>query len=166
MSGSLRFGLTIVKLGLLFSLLTGCAPKPPAAPGTSAPLVYPVLLFTEDKLKVYKDESALTTTRAATGIAYTLYTILDSAGVQYAILKVTDFDNQSGFLNMGTKSYRIFLQLKSKGTPSLDKAKATLKATTLGYDQVQNKSAADEAIGGAKTYRELVEMCGRPWDWR
>jgi hypothetical protein len=47
-----------------------------------------------------------------------------------------------------------------------DKAKATLKATTLGYDQVQNKSAADEAIGGAKTYRELVEMCGRPWDWR
>ena len=65
MSGTLRFGLTIVKLGLLFSLLTGCAPKPPAAPGTSAPLVYPVLLFTEDKLKVYKDESALTTTRAA-----------------------------------------------------------------------------------------------------
>ncbi len=166
MSGEPYSGGTIVKLGLLFSLLTGCPTKPPTAPGTSAPLVYPVLLFSENNLNVYNDESALTTTRAATGIPYTLYTILDSSGAQFAIQKVTDFDNQSGFLNMGTKSYCIFLQLKSKGAPNLDKAKDTLKATTHRYDQVQNKNAADVAIDGAKSYRELIEMCGHPWDWR
>lgn len=166
MPGHPRTGATIVKLGLLFSLLTGCLSKAPTGPGTSSPLAYPVLLYSENHLIVWPHEERLTTTNIATGITYPSYTILDSNGAQYSIRKVTDFDNRSGFFNMGTTSYRVFLHLKSEGTPSLDKAKATLKAVAHRYDMVQNKSAADEAIGGAKSFRELVEKCGSPWDWR
>lgn len=166
MSGKIPTGLTFVKLGLLFSLLSGCLSKAPTAPGTSAPLAYPVLLYSENHIIVWPHEERLTTTNIATGITFPSYTILDSKGARYSIRKVTDFDKNSGFFNMGTTSYRVFLHLKSEGTPGLDEAKAALKAVARRYDMVQNKNAADEAIDGAKSFRELVEKCGSPWDWR
>ncbi len=56
-------------------------------------------------------------------------------------------------------------------TPEPPRTGATIgysvrKVIAHRYDMVQNKNAADEAIGGAKSFRELVEKCGSPWDWR
>ena len=166
MSGKLRSGLTIVKLGLLFSMLTGCFTKTPSGPGTSVPLVYPVLLFQERDFHLRTNEERLTSTTASSGVNFLELHILDSSGARYSIRKVTNLDNRSGFFNMGTASDRVFLHLKSEGKLTLDQAKSTIKATAARHAQVQNANAADQEIGGAKNFRELIEMCGHPWDWR
>lgn len=166
MSGKRRAGLTIVKLGFLFSLLTGCLTKSPSGPGTSTPLVYPVVLFQDRDFHLRMDEERLTTTTIASGLNYLELHILDSSGARYSIRKVTNLDNHSGFFNMGTASDRVFLHLKSEGKLTLDQAKSTIKAVAARHPQVQNTKAADQEIGGAKNFRELVEMCGHPWDWR
>ena len=82
-TASRRIGRAIVKLSVFFSLLTGCAPKP-TAPGVSAPLQYPVLLFNYRRVVVRNDEVSLTSSTIATGLNYPEFTLIDSGGTQLA----------------------------------------------------------------------------------
>src|SRR5713101_3741719 len=108
----------ITMISALISLLTGCARRPaepPKGPGVSAPLSYPVLLAGDRNLVVKDDEESLTTTTVASGLNFPQFKVIDSDGMEYSIRKVTEFGKQSILLNMGTKQFRVFLELEGDG---------------------------------------------------
>ena len=162
-------------ISALFSLLTGCGRKsematppepPPAGPGTSIPLEYPVVLAADRRLSVYDDEETLTTTTVSSGMYYPEFVYIDSTGTEYAVTGVTEFGRTAAWRDMGTSPFRVFLRMKSKGRIPLEKAKPiVLKAGTepeslLGAD---GKANATRRIGNAQNFAELIEVCRSPW---
>jgi hypothetical protein len=139
-----------MKLGVLFSLLTGCAQKPiiPTAPGVSVKLAYPVLLAGEHRTLVKDDEESLTSTTAASGLNFLVATLIDSSGARYSIPRVTDFGRKSSFLDMGTTPYRVFLELKPEGKVDLAQAK-----------QVVLAEEPEAALDGVGSLAALIEAC-------
>jgi hypothetical protein len=165
----------ITMLSALFSLLTGCARKPaetpPAAPGVSVTLSYPVLLAGERKLVVKDDELGLTTTTVASGLNFPEYKVIDSAGTAYSVLKTTDFGRKSAFTDMGTTPFRVFLEMKSDGKIDLSKAKTLALGAALHPHGVvsgtdHGAEMATRAIQGTQSVAELIQVCRKTWEWR
>ena len=161
-------------LGLLISILTGCAPKPkapPANPGTSMPLSYPVLLVSDRNLVVKDDENSLTTTTVASGLNFPEYVIIDSGGAKYAVASVTQFGRKSLFADMGTSPYKVFLDLKRQGTISVADAKALALNTALQPNGLTSgtdhgEEIARHTIESCQTLAQLIEACRKTWEWR
>ena len=161
-------------LGMLISLLTGCAKKeapPPNAPGVSVSLQYPVLLIGNGNLIVKDNEEALTTTTAASGLNLPEYKAIDSTSAQYSIRKVTPFGQESVWLNMGTKPFRLFLEMKEDRKISLEQAKTLVRGVALEPNTTTSRSPhgseiAMERIQRAQSVAELIEVCRKSWEWR
>src|SRR5689334_19259965 len=124
-------GWKIIVLSTLISLLTGCAPKPkqappPAGPGLSFQLSYPVLLAGDRNLKVQDDERSLITTTGASGVNFLQVKIIDAGGALYEVTKVTPFGKKNMALDMGTSQYQVFLELKRVGQINLKQAQAVV----------------------------------------
>ena len=157
-------------LGWLISLLTCCAEKParpPEKPGVSLPLSYPVLLAGERNLKLKDDETSLiTTSESSGGDYYGAFAMIDSQGMEYVVKKTTAFGRKAVWRDMGTSSYQVFLDLKSKGRIGLEKAKAmALAAATAPEGAIgpNGKEIASARIGSAKSFADLIEACRDPW---
>ena len=164
----------LVVLGLLISVLTGCAAKPkapPENPGTSLPLSYPVLLVSDRNLVVKDDENSLTTTTVASGLNFPEYIIVDSGGGKYSVVGVTQFGRKSLFADMGTGPFRVFLDLKRQGTINVADAKALALKTALQPNGITSgtdhgEEIARHAIGSSQTLAQLIEACRKTWEWR
>jgi hypothetical protein len=154
---------TIVKLSVLLSLLTGCAERPaapvPTAHGVSAPLRYPILLAGARQLAVKDNEESLTTTSVATGLNFLEFTLLDSDGHKYTIVKVTPFGWKSPLLDMGSSPFRVYLELKSRGVLSLVEANSMVRAAARAGGEVQDAHDVSRAIDGATSFLRLIEVC-------
>lgn len=157
-----------MKLGLLFSLLTGCATKPAerTGPGVSVELQYPVLLASDRQLLVKDNMSALTTATGASGPNFVEYTLLDSSGALYTIPKATHFGEKSWLRDLGTSQFQVFLELKAERKPSLEKAKSLVKQMAFSRGDIQDTKAASRVIEGAGSFPQLIEACRKPWEWR
>ena len=153
-----------MNLSGLFSLLPGCAPKPPQGPGVSTALQYPVLLLGQHRVVVKPDESKLTATNIASGLNFPEFTLIDSAGRRFSIPRVTEFGKTSGLLDMGTSRFHVYLHLKSAGQPSLAELKSLVKQT-LRPDAVKDHTAAVRKIDAATSPAHLIEICATSWDW-
>ena len=164
--------LRIAVLSALISFLAGCVGKPksepaapPAGPGTSIPIAYPVVLAGDRRLFVYNDEESLTTTSVSSGMYYPEYVYIDSAGTEYAVTAVTEFGRKAAWRDMGTSPYRVFLRMKVKGKISLQKAKPiVLDSATKpeGIVDAERKAIATRRIGNATSWAELIEVCRDP----
>jgi hypothetical protein len=168
-------GRKITMLSALISLLTGCAKKPaeplPQAPGVSVPLSYPVLLAGERNLVVKDDEESLTTTTVASGLNFPQFKLIDSGGMEYSIRKVTEFGKRSVFADMGTRPFRVFLEMKGEGKIGLAKAKALVQGVALDPNGVvsvtpHGAEIATRTIQGAQSLTELIQVCRKTWEWR
>ena len=147
--------------------LIGCAPKPvtaplPEKPGVSLPLAYPVLLAGNKSYWVFDDEESLITTRVATGVPYGEMAMIDSNGELYKTVRITPFNRKSVWLDMGTSPYQVFLDLQSKGKPSLDKIKAIMidvarEEHDTGLDYPNGLIVATQKIQACKSVPELIE---------
>ena len=159
-------------LSALLSFLAGCAAKPKAAPdppptgpGTSIPLVYPVVLAADRRLMVRNDEESLTTTTVSSGLYYTEFLYIDSAGMQYSVTRVTEFGRKPAWRDMGTSPFRVFLQMQAKGKIPLEKAKPIVLESATKPDELvdaQSKAIASRRIGNARSFAELIEVCRDP----
>jgi hypothetical protein len=164
----------ITMISALISLLTGCARRPaepPKAPGASVALSYPVLLAGDLKLVVKDDEESLTTTTVASGLNFPQFKVIDSNGMEYSIRKVTEFGRQSIFLNMGTKPFRVFLEMEGDGKISLSKAKNLVLGVALEPNGMvsgapHGAQIATETIQGVQSFAELIQVCRKTWEWR
>jgi hypothetical protein len=171
-----RMDVKIVVLMAILSWLFGCARKPepteppPEKPGTSFPLHYPVMFFGGLNIHVRDDEQSFITTSISTGLFYPDFKLVDSDAVQYTILKETPFGKTSGFFDMGTKRYQVFLKLKREGVMPLQKIKDEVLKVALQENgeaaPPRGPRIATEKIQGAKTIGELIDRCSRPWEWR
>lgn len=160
-TASRRIGRTIVTLSVLFSFLTGCGSKP-TGPGVSAKLQYPVLLFNDRRIIVWDDEARLTTSTLASGINYPEFTLIDSGGAQYSVRKVTEFGKTSGWFDMGTSSFHVYLDLKSAGRPDLSKVKELLKKHIAGRAAIgiqEDAGSAVRVVESATSIQELMALC-------
>ena len=161
-------------IGTLISLLTGCAKKTepaPLKPGVSAPLTYPVLLAGERNLIVKDNQASLITTTVASGLNFLEMKVIDSAGMQYSVRKVTPFGRRSVVLDMGTSQFQVFLDMKAEGNISLAKAKSLVLGIALephgivsGTDH--GAEIATRTIQGAQSLAELIQACRTTWEWR
>jgi len=165
----------LVVFGLLIPILTGCVAKPPksppANPGTSLSLSYPVLLVGDRNLVVRDDENSLITTTVASGLNFPQYSIIDSAGAEYSVVGVTEFGRKSLFSDMGTRPYQVFLELKRRGTISVADAKALTLKTALEPNGLTSGTAhgeeiARQRIDACQTFAQLIEACRKTWEWR
>jgi hypothetical protein len=168
-------GRKITMLSALISLLASCAKKPaatlPSRPGVSATLSYPVLLAGNRDLVVKDDEESLTTTTVASGLNFLEFKVIDSSGMQYSIVKVTEFGKRSVFSDMGTKPFRVFLEMKHEGKLSLPKAKDLARTVALDPNGVVSSTAhgpeiATRTIQGAESVAQLIQVCRKTWEWR
>lgn len=165
-------------LTALLSLLTACAPKPkpapepaPTKPGVSLPLNYPVALVDERDIRVKDDESTLITTSVASGgVYYPSYRFIDSQGIEYSVVNVTSFGRKSAIFDMGTSRFQVFLQLKSKGSIPLAKAKTLMLASVLKPEEEtidpQRKQFATDRFQNATSFPDLIEIARDPWKQR
>ena len=165
----------LLVLSLLIPILSGCAAKPPKAPpanpGTSLPLSYPVLLVGDRNLVVKDDENSLITTTVSSGLNFPQYVIIDSGGAEYSVAGVTQFGRKSLFSDMGTRPFQIFLDLKRQGTISLADAKALTLRTALEPNGLTSGTAhgqeiARQRIESCQTFAQLIEACRKTWEWR
>jgi hypothetical protein len=152
-------------LRLLWRLLTGPAKKP-ERPGVSVQLHCPVLLANERTLAVKDNMESLTTTSAATGLNFPEYTLLDSSGTIFTVEKVTELGRKSVILDMGTSQFRVFLELRANGKPSLEKAKSLIKKMTFSRGQIQDIEGVSQKIDSAKSFPDLIEVSRKSWEWR
>ena len=162
----------IIVLSALISWMTGCAAKPaPEKPGATFPLEFPVLLVSDRNLEVYDDEDSLTTTTTASSMGYTEYQVIASDGMTYSILKETQFGRPAWFTDMGTKPFRVFLEMKKRGVITLPKAKALVLHTALAPHGPVDGAAhgaeiARQRIQGCQSLPGLIEVCRKTWEWR
>jgi hypothetical protein len=156
-------------IGTILSLLTGCISKPapaPQQPGVSHRLAYPVLLIGERDMRLKPDEARLiSTTVASGGVYHAGYILIDSEGMEYVVKQATPFGMKSPWLDMGTSSFKVFLDLKPKSRLTLEQAKTkTLEAirkeaVIVGVDPKN----AGPAIKAATSFPELFEVSRRYW---
>lgn len=163
----------VIVLAALMSLLTGCSTRsaPPANPGVSLRLSYPVLLVSDRNLAVKDDEASLTTTNGASGLNFLEYQIIDSDGKRCSVKKVTDFGKRSALLDMGTTPFRIFLELKCKGNLSIRDAKALVLNAALAPNGVvsgtdHGAEVAKQRIESCTSVAQLIDACRKTWEWR
>jgi hypothetical protein len=164
----------ITMISALISLLTGCARRPsepPKGPGVSAPLSYPVLLAGDRNLVVNDDEESLTTTTVASGLNFPQFKVIDSDGMEYSIRKVTEFEKQSTLLNMGTKPFRVFLEMEDDGKVSLATAKNLVLGVALDPNGLVSSTPhgaqiATQTIQSVQSLAELIQVCRKTWEWR
>lgn len=153
-----------MKLSVVLSLLTGCRPKPelvPERPGTSLPLVYPVVLVENKRIRVSDDELRLTTTTTASGPAYFGARVIDSAGAIFEILNVTPFGKKAFILDaVGTVPYRVHLAMKKLRQADLPRAKQIV------LEAADEPSKARPVIESQANITELIEACRTSWKWR
>ena len=97
---------------------------------------------------VKDDEASLTTTTVATGLNFPEFTLIDSDGARYSVVKATPFGRKSAWLDMGTSQFRVFLELRTNGKLDLASAKALVK-----------DSDGSRAIDGAESIAQLIEAC-------
>lgn len=163
----------IIVLSLLISHF-GCSPKPapaplPEKPGTTYPLVYPVLQISERDTRVSEDEESLTTTRVSSGMSWRELHIIDSSGSLYEVTRVTDFGRKAAWLDMGTSPYRVFLDLTPPKKIALEKVKAYL-ITVLKFQDKTGLFPDALEVGTPKVQNcpslpALIDMCRRTWEW-
>lgn len=160
--GTGRIGRHIVKLTALISLLSGCISKAPESPGVSHPLQYPVLLISNRESHVWNTEERLITTSQATGINHLEFTIVDSGGQVFTVKKGTAFGKSAWWTDMGTSSYKLFLELKPAGKNGLAKAKELLHEQIKFRDSIgiiQEAPKAHAIVDAAKSLPELFAAC-------
>jgi hypothetical protein len=157
-------------LSALFSLLAGCVRKPtppPAKPGVSLPLSYPIVLVSDRTIDTREDEPSLITTSVASGLYFPEYKLIDANGAQFSVRKVTQFGRKSVIFDMGTSRFQVFLELKREGVVSLEKAKARVLAVAIQSDGIHaNAKIATPKIESARSFPELIRMCEAPSEWR
>jgi hypothetical protein len=164
-----KIAIKLAMFSALISLLTGCKTSPPTPPpkkpGVSIALNYPVVLVGDRRLIVKDDEPSLITTTVSSGVGFPEYRFIDSSGTQYSVKRVTEFGRKNAFLNMGTSPFQVFLELKSEGKISLEKAKSVALEAALKPEGVlgpHGKEIATERIHGAKSVPDLIEVCRDP----
>jgi hypothetical protein len=157
-------------LSALISLLTGCIGKPappPAKPGVSFPLSYPVLLVSDRSIDTRDNEPSLITTSVANGLYFPEYKLIDASGAQFSVRKVTQFGRKSVVFDMGTSHFQVFLELKREGDISLKKAKARVFAVAVQSVGIgANAKIAGPKIESAQSFPDLIRICGKTWEWR
>jgi hypothetical protein len=116
-------------LSALATLLVGCSPRKlpaPDKPGTSIQLSYPILLIgTESpQITVVDTELALTTTTQSSSLTYTAQKIIDSKGGLYEVKTAIPVGKvPSSWRDMGTRPYRVFLEMTFRKKVNLDDAR-------------------------------------------
>jgi hypothetical protein len=68
---------------------------------------------------------------------------------------------------MGTSLFQVFLEMKSEGKISLQKAKAVVLKSAIAPEGAigpHGKEIATEKIQGAKSVPELIEVCRNPYE--
>ncbi len=161
------------KLGAVLAFLTGCGakPEPPAKPGTSIGLTYPVVLAGGGRTIAVRDsELNLTTTTGASGLNYTELQIIDSAGGLYAVRKTTPFDRPHSWQDLGTSQYRVHLELRRIRSLDVEQARRILLDVVRTPGGAWNFSPEAQAraaarIRGFDTLAGLIAGCGNSWDW-
>ena len=163
----------VTMISALISLLAGCARRPaePPNPGVSVPLSYPVLLAGDRTLVVKDDDESLTTTTVASGLNFPQFKVIDSGGMEYSIREVTEFGRRSIVLDMGTKPFRVFLEMEADGKISLSEAKnlvlgIALEPNGLVSGTPHGAQIATQTIRGVQSLAELIQVCRKTWEWR
>lgn len=156
--------------GFLVSLIPGLGAKAPTNPGTSLPLLYPVLLFGDGGLHVMDTPEQLTSTQGSTGRYYPSLQILDRSGHLYRIVKAKEFGRKSWVLDMGTGTFHVHLQLKRLKTLGIAEARKMLidlvSSPESSWSRWPGGSAhAVSKLQGFASLDELMEGCRRSWDW-
>lgn len=72
---------------------------------------------------------------------------------------------------MGTKPFRVFLEMRQEARMSLQQAKTLVRETALDPKTEASRSThgsdvATERIERAESVGELIEACRRAWEWR
>ena len=162
-------------LGAL-ALLVGCGPRkaaPPDHPGTSIPLAYPILLLGTEvpDITVVDTEAAFTTTSKSSSLMYTALQIVDSKGALYKVDTATPMgDVGSAWKDLGTKNYRVFLDMKFRKTISVDDArKMVLENVRSPRNQLsrppERLRTAVAAVESYRTLDQLIAGCANQSDW-
>jgi hypothetical protein len=98
-------------------------------------------------------------------VGFPEYRFIDSSGTQYSVKKATEFGRRTPSLDMGTSPFQVFLEMKSEGKISLEKAKSVALEAALKPEGVlgpDGKEIATQRIRGAKSIPELIEVCRNP----
>ena len=165
-------------LGALFTLLSGCtSPKPPPAPGkagTSIQLAYPILLLStlSPDITVFENEERLTTTTQSSSFNPLTQQIIDSNGGLYSVKKATPVSEMRGvWRDMGTSSYRLFLEIKLDKQIDIGQAKhmvlESVRSPSSDWNQPPDRlKRTIERVQSYPTLADLIARCSKTWEWR
>lgn len=172
-----------VKLfGALAALLTGCAtpkkeaPEPafvPDKPGTSIMLSYPIMLLETEpsNVRYFDNEEDFTTTKRSSNLTYTEQRIIDSGGGLFSVQKALPVGKVvSGWRDMGTTPYRVYLVMKREKTVTFEQAKKMVLDVLGGPRSNWNDSPEilAKSVAHVEEYRTLPELIAgaeTPWKW-
>jgi hypothetical protein len=156
---------------LLISLLslTGCKSRsaPPAAPGVSAKLAYPVLLIGQASLDVCDSENGLVSQRGASSLNLNERRVLDSQGRLYRVKRAEPIAGQrSPMWSMGTDARLYFVEVAEQARPSWAQIQELVLEQVLSPSSTWNGDA--RAVARVREFRgvgELIESSRESWNW-
>jgi hypothetical protein len=167
-------------LSALAALLTGCgsSPKPapvivPDHPGTSVPLVYPILLLGMEvpNIIVMESEERLTTTTRAMSLDFPTHRIIDSSGALFEAKRSTPVGHVvSAWSDMvGNQPYRIFIEMKPLKHVDVEKAREmVLEVVRNPRNELSEPPYRESSEAAVKSYRtlpDLIEGCAHTNRW-
>lgn len=161
-------------LAALFSLLPlkGCKPAtPPAVPGVSIALRYPVLLIGQRTFDVRESEASLINVPGASSLSLKERLILDSDGRLFEVVSaVPEKGSKPIMLDMGTGQRRFEVVLREKKKPAFSKIQELALSQINAPNSIWSHDPEDAAKAVAKvrslrTVEELIAECGAYWNW-
>ena len=120
---------------------------------------------------MFANEADLTTTQVSTGRAYTEQKVIDSNGDLYAIKKDTAIGGvPSVWRDMGTKSYRVFLEMKLVERVNLEQVRNMVREQVRSPRNQTSRPPerlrkVEGHIQSYRTLQELIAGCAKQWEW-
>lgn len=154
---------------LALASLLGCKPDapPPARPGVSIPLSYPVLLIGQSSLDVRDSQEALTSIPGASSLNLVERRILDAEGRLYEVNRALLVEGQRSIVwDMGTSARHYFVEVSSPRRPAWSEIEA------LVLEQVRSPAGIwagdDRAVRRVRSLRDagaLIDASRESWNW-
>lgn len=121
-------------------------------------------------IAVRDSELSLTTPTGASGLNYAELQIKDSAGGLYVVRKTTSLDRPHSWQDLGTSQYRVHLELRRIRSVDVEQARQLLLDVVCTPGSAWTFSPEAQAktttrIRGFRTLAELMEGCGKSWEW-
>jgi hypothetical protein len=161
-------------ISMLLSLLAlkGCKPAPPpAVPGVSIELCFPVLLIGQRTFDVRDSEEALINVPGASSLSLNERVILDSDGRLYEVISARpEKGSESILLDMGTGNRRFEVIVREKKKTSFPEirefALAEIRApNSIWSDDAEATAKVVARIRSLQNTEELIAACREPWNW-